>query len=72
MQRFFLVFLLRESHILFAVVMNMFSESTNILYTFYRLDLLCAAGFVSMVGAVVFLVDLVLTIRFGMKGRFEY
>lgn len=52
--------------------MNMFSESTNILYTFYRLDLLCATGFVSMVAAVVFLVDLVLTIRFGMKGRFEY
>lgn len=39
---------------------------------FYRLDLLCATGFLSMVAAVVFLVDLVLTIRFGMKGRFEY
>lgn len=44
----------------------------DLLYTLYRLDLLCATGFLSMVAAVVFLIDLVLTIRFGMKGRFEY
>lgn len=36
-----------------------------------RLDLLCACGFVSLITAIVFLIDLILLIRAGNRGEFE-
>jgi len=33
-----------------------------------RLDLVCATGFISVIGAIVFLVDLILTVRSGSRG----
>jgi len=36
-----------------------------------RLDLLCATGFIALLTAITFLVDLVLTVREGIRGGFD-
>lgn len=35
----------------------------------FRLDLVCAAGFISIIGAIVFLIDAILTFRSGSRGH---
>lgn len=40
----------------------------NFKYFIYRLDLVCATGFISVIAAIVFLVDLILTVRSGSRG----
>lgn len=37
----------------------------------YRLDLLCATGFISLITSIVFLLDLIFTIRAGNRGEFD-
>lgn len=38
----------------------------------FRLDLLCASGFFSVIAAIVFLIDAILLVRAGNRGEFEY
>lgn len=45
--------------------------SSIVLYDRYRLDLLCASGFVALLTAVAFAVELIITVREGIRGGYD-
>lgn len=45
--------------------------SSIVYYDRFRLDLMCASGFIALLAAIVWLVDLVLTVRQGISGAFD-
>lgn len=46
-------------------------SSTIILYDRFRLDLMCATGIIALLTALVWLVDLVVTVYQGIRGAFD-
>ncbi|XP_041766370.1 uncharacterized protein LOC121590618 isoform X1 [Anopheles merus] len=57
-----------------ACILNDWSETKNRNYwppNTQRMDFLCGAGSVAVVGALFYLIDLIVTVRLGMKGEIE-
>ncbi|XP_050071132.1 uncharacterized protein LOC126559072 [Anopheles maculipalpis] len=57
-----------------ACILSDWSETKNRNYwppNTQRMDFLCGAGSVSVVGAMFYLIDLIVTVRLGMKGEIE-